>query len=142
MKEARRIYYHVLSLLVFAVLLLVGCQDHQNPDNGIIASESFMMPSSRESNDSLHETGVNDPAPPAAILQNNRLSLRIFQVRHQRVIPSQCNTHNRLTGRQSIPSYKRIINLRHDGRRRQETSPFRTFASSDYYVIALRNIVR
>jgi hypothetical protein len=142
MKEALRTYFHVLRLLAIAFLLLTGCQDLQNSGNGIIASKSFVMTSNRGANDSLHETGVNEPAPPAAILQNNRLSSRIFHVRTQRLIPSQFNSHNRLTGRQSIPFYKKIINLRYDGRRRQETSPFRTFASSDFYVIALRHIVR
>lgn len=142
MKDALRIHYHVMRLLVLALLLLTGCQDQQNSCIDDIASKSFLMPSSRESNDSLHETGVNDPPPPAAILQNNRLSFRIFQVRPQRLIPSQGCTYNRLTGRQPISIFKKFINLRHDGRRRQETSPFRTFASSDYYVIALRHIVR
>lgn len=142
MKETPRTYYHVLHLLVIAFLLLTGCQDLQDSDNGIIARNSSEITSNRGSNDSLHETGVNEPAPPAAILQNYRLSFRICNVRPQRLMPTQGNSHNRLTSKQSIPFYKKNINLHHDGRRRQETSPFRTFTSSDYYVIALRHIVR
>ena len=143
MKELLKTYYHILSLLVLAFLFLAGCQDQQSPGYDTRASRpSLVSPNKGGSNDSLHETGVNDPAPAAAILQNNRLSFRICNVRPQRLMPSQGSTHNRLTGRQSIPIHKRFSYLRHDGRRRQETSPFRTFASSDYYVIALRHIVR
>ena len=133
----------VIHLLVFLFLLLTGCQDQDFIATDNTNIEIALLPSTSESNGSLKETGVNDPAPSVAIIRDTRDAFRINHVRPQRLVPTQGNAGKRLLGKHPLFSInQRIIHLRHDGRRRLETSPFRTYVSSDYYVIALRHIVR
>lgn len=131
-----------IHLLAFVFVLLAGCQDQAT---SLSTSSEIVSPQVQEQpeNGSLKETGVNDPAPQVAVLQDARLAYRLSNIRPQRLLPSSSNSGSRIFSRTAI-SYlsKFIINLYYDGRRREETSPFRTFVSSDYYIIALRRIVR
>ena len=87
--------------------------------------------------------GCQDQATSLAVLQDARLAYRLSNIRPQRLLPSSSNSGSRIFSRTAIPYLSKfIINLYYDGRRREETSPFRTFVSSDYYIIALRRIVR
>ena len=70
---------------------------------------------------------------------------RICSSRPQRISPTQ-GTKTQRTGKQfGCFALRRIVKplyTFHDGRRRLETAPFCLSASRDYYVIALRHIIR
>ena len=134
--------HHAIHLLAILFLLLTGCKDQDFQTYDSTATEISLLPQCSESNGSLKETGVNDPAPSMAIIRDTRDAFRFNHIRPQRLLPSQGNAGKRLIGKHPFFSLNKSIHLRHDGRRRQESSPFRTFVSSDYYVIALRHIVR
>ena len=70
--------------------------------------------------------------------------LRICSSRPQRVLPSQGSKTERTihTGGAARRNIVKPLHNLHDSRRRLETAPFCMSASCDYYVIALRRIIR
>lgn len=71
---------------------------------------------------------------------------RICSSRPQRILPTQgAKTERSVTPFGSLARWQHIVKPIHtyyDSRRRRETAPFCLSASRDYYVIALRHIVR
>lgn len=70
---------------------------------------------------------------------------RICSSRPQRINPTQGGKTNRTTNMQGGVGRRHIVKpfkSFHDSRRRLETAPFCLSASRDYYVIALRHIIR
>lgn len=134
--------YSVIHLLAIIFFMLMGCQDHQS---AVISTTDAVTLQAQEQheNGSLRDSSVKNPAPQVALLQDTRVSFRLSNIRPQRLLPASSNGGGRIMARAPMSFIsKHIINLHHDGRRRQESSPFRTFACSDYYVIALRRIIR
>ena len=69
---------------------------------------------------------------------------RICNTRPQRVVPTY-GSHSKRTTSQSAFALRKIVEplkSLYDSRRRQETAPFRPSASCDYYILALRHIIR
>ena len=80
-----------------------------------------------------------------AVLSKSRGSYRLCNTRPQRLLPTSFTNFGKTQGKHGIHSFHRRSNpfkLHYDGRRRQETAPFCSAASCDYYVIALRRIIR
>ena len=71
---------------------------------------------------------------------------RVCSSRPQRILPSQGSTTERtITPFSNFALRQHIVkhfNSYYDGRCRKETAPFCMSASCDYYVIALRHIIR
>ena len=71
---------------------------------------------------------------------------RVCSSRPQRILPSQgSKTERTITPFSNIALRQHIVkhfNSYYDGRCRKETAPFCMSASCDYYVIALRHIIR
>lgn len=80
-----------------------------------------------------------------AVLSNTRGTYRLNNTRPQRLLPTYWPNLGKTQGKHGIRSFHQRSNpfkLHYDGRRRQETAPFCSSASSDYYIIALRRIIR
>ena len=70
---------------------------------------------------------------------------RVCNSRPQRVTPTQGAKSNRTTSPYNVFVRQHIVkslHIFHDSRHRLETAPFCVSASRDYYVIALRHIIR
>ena len=71
---------------------------------------------------------------------------RVCSLRPQRILPSQgSKTERTITPFSNFALRQHIVkhfNSYYDGRCRKETAPFCMSASCDYYVIALRHIIR
>ena len=79
-----------------------------------------------------------------AMLSNTRSTYRICNTRPQRLLPTYSSNPAKTQGKNhfySIHKRFKFFKLPYDGRRRQETAPFSSSASCDYYVIALRRIL-
>lgn len=92
---------------------------------------SFQIPNQQQH----HEATLTDAAQ----------IYRICSSRPQRILPSQEFRHDRVWASFYGSSRRHIINLLysfHDSRWRLKSSPFCLHVSCDYYVIALRHIIR
>ena len=90
-----------IHLLALVFLLLTGCQDQAT---SLLASSEMVswQEQDQPENGSLKETGVNDPAPQVAILQDARLAYRLSNIRPQRLVPSSSNSESRVFSRMAI----------------------------------------
>ncbi|MBR1687826.1 MAG: hypothetical protein IJ710_04730 [Prevotella sp.] len=79
----------------------------------------------------------------AAMFSDGRSIYRICSSRPQRLLPTIGPKPERMTGRFVLSHpYKSTAYRCYDRRARRETAPFPSAASCDYYVIALRHILR
>ncbi len=134
--NTRSMHYWMRFLLVQSVLLLAvianwqssdGLQQHltSKPESAVMATRQHTH----------HDAVITDATQ----------LYRICTSRPQRIVPTQSSQPERLSSslsacalRHSVKPFKSI----YDSRTRLETSPFCVSASRDYYVIALRHIIR
>lgn len=121
-------------LLLQLLLLLASCQAvAATTENG--RGQRDML---RDGREELWHIG-------AAIIEDAQQPSRICNTRPQRVLPSIGFKPSRPSARHpwnNINSQKPLIPLCTYGRHEALRAPFRMVASCDYYVIALRHIVR
>ena len=122
-------------LLLFLLSLLTGCQQERE-----VLAEVQME--SAGSGSSVQSAG--DRQKHMAMLTDTRDLYRICTTRPQRVLPSQ-GAQQRTNGKSAFavrPVYVPPSNTYYDSRCRMESAPFCFVASRDYYIIALRRILR
>ena len=134
--KTRGMRYWMRFLLVQSALLLAVIINWQSRDglqqNQTIKPESSVMAPQQHTH---HDAVITDATQ----------LYRICTSRPQRIVPTQSSQPERLSSslsacalRHSVKPFKSI----YDSRTRLETSPFCVSASRDYYVIALRHIIR
>ncbi len=133
----------ILPLIVVLLSLILGCQRGQDAS----FAEAYFQRIHVEAG-SGHEAQwqqYDQRQQQEAILADARDSYRVCNTRPQRLLPSQGAKQERTSGKQPCDlhyhkhySLKRIFG----GRARTETAPFSFVVSRDYYIIALRRILR
>lgn len=134
--KTRSMHYWMRFLLVQSVLLLAVIANWQSSDG--LQQHLTSKP----------ESAVMAPRQHThhdAVITDATQLYRICTSRPQRIVPTQSSQPERLSSslsacalRHSVKPFKSI----YDSRTRLETSPFCVSASRDYYVIALRHIIR
>ncbi|MBR1414785.1 MAG: hypothetical protein IJ570_02860 [Prevotella sp.] len=126
-----------LPLVLLLLTLLMGCRQQGDTPVEIISAAT--------ADDVSTVQQAGDPQQQAAVLSDARQLYRICTTRPQRVLPTQGSQQQRTSGKASCAvrtTYHQSFNRFYDGRYRTETAPFRFVASRDYYIIALRRILR
>lgn len=127
--------FHWIAAVLAAVLLTV--LTHGQRDGVVLQDETVQQP----------EATVKAPQNPhrnEATLTDATDLYRVCSSRPQRILPTQGSKTERTSGTGSFVRRHVVKPLHsfHDSRRRLETAPFCLSASRDYYVIALRHILR
>ncbi|MBQ9650682.1 MAG: hypothetical protein IJV13_00485 [Prevotella sp.] len=92
---------------------------------------------------SLRQVCITDQTSPDAILTNGHNSYRFGSSRPQRIIPVHGSKNSKTQGKIHFTiKHQQHLNHHFSGRHQRASLPFRPSLSSDYYVIALRHIVR
>ena len=126
----------ILILVALSGLLLIVLQNHQQP--AVQAQKATRQT----------QTAVMAPQKEhhrEATLTDASKLYRICTSRPQRINPTQGSKTERTTSTGGSVASRNIVKsfyTFYDSRRRQETAPFCLSASRDYYVIALRHIIR
>ena len=122
----------VLCAVCLAVVIHWQGQDVQPAENLTERTESSVVTPQRQQH---HEATLTDATQ----------LYRICSSRPQRILP----THGSRSERTLTPAFNLVgqhivkpLHSYHDSRCRQESAPFCLSASCDYYVIALRHIIR
>lgn len=132
-----------LPLILILLSLILGCQRGQD----VSFTEAHYQPNLLEAS-ADRETQwqqYDHRQQQEAILSDASNSYRVCNTRPQRLLPSQGAKQERTSGKQPcILHYQKHQSLKRTyGRReRKETAPFCFVASRDYYIIALRRILR
>ena len=124
-------------LTVLCAVFLTVLTSHQEQD---VAGSQSSQPYRESAVTVSHQDHHNE-----ATLNDVTQLYRVCTSRSQRILP----THGSRTTRTLLPHFhfvrqhivKPLYSL-YDSRRRMESAPFCMSASSDYYVIALRHIIR
>ena len=135
MKQTLRIIRVLTALIVVLLAVLLNWQDKnsaQTQEAPPQQSLTFMMAQKQHQ----HE----------AMLTDGSHLYRICSSRPQRTVSTQGSKNERTISLYSSCLARRYttnpLNILYDDRRRLETAPFCLSASRDYYVIALRRIIR
>ena len=128
-----------LWLLLLLTALLMGCE-HSRTDSAEVLSGTAAKAAAQlcdHDRDSRHR--------PEAMLSDATNLYRLCNTRPQRLMPSHVAKQERTQGKTpgvGILKCRTSKTRFFDGRVRTETSPFCVVVSRDYYVIALRRILR
>lgn len=126
-----------LPLVLLLLTLLMGCRQQTETPAEITSAATA------DGASTVQQAG--DPLQQAAVLSDARQLYRICTTRPQRVLPTQGSQQQRTSGKASCAVrtiFHQSFHRFYDGRYRTETAPFRFVASRDYYIIALRRILR
>lgn len=118
--------------------LLTGCQQPTGDAAAVIAGAMKTV-------DGVAVQPTDESERPTALLTDASDIYRVCSSRPQRLLPSQVAKQERSTGKASgcCPPNHRSTHQNHFcGTGRTESAPFCFVASRDYYIIALRRILR
>lgn len=107
--------------------------------------EGFAADVRQTSEAPIHFIGYKDSHHQQAILTDNRNSYRLCSNRPQRLIPTSGAKHERTSGKQSAVGFVRLsttLKPPFGGVVCEASAPLGFVASRDYYVFALRHIIR
>lgn len=99
---------------------------------------------SKDKKDIAWTVRPSDERRDQAMLSDTRIWYRLCHTRPQRLAPVYGVGHGKPHGKPSLAIRQKVKPLKafHDRRRKAESLPLRLVASCDYYVIALRHILR
>lgn len=131
----------MMRWLILLLMLVLG-----STGNSLIAlgadDSAVALGQIRATGDDSREWEEHQSQLPLATLQEAAPTGQI-SIRPQRVVPGQVNVLSRGGGKSSASlTYKNLDKARWSCGARQESAPFSISVSSDYYVIALRHIIR
>ena len=144
----RRILLMIRMLTVLCAVCLTVLLNWQSKDDALAEiplhpMESTVMVPLQQHH---HEATLTQQHHHEATLTDASQIYRVCSSRPQRILPSQgSKTGRTITPFGNFAVRQHIVkhfNSYYDSRCRQETSPFCMSASCDYYVIALRHIIR
>lgn len=134
MRRKNSFVWIITALIAVCLTVLVDGQEQES--------------ASRQSQPEQRESSVMVPRqqqPHEATLTDATQLYRVCTSRPQRLLPTQGSRSERLL----TPAIKLVrqyilkpLHSHHDSRCRMESAPFALSASRDYYVIALRHIIR
>ena len=135
MKRTRGFIWLLTALFAVCLTVLLNWQEQ-----GVVSSQGYIERA---------ESSVLTPQrqqPHEATLTDASQLYRVCSSRPQRILSSQgSKTERTITPFGSFAQRQRIVKhlySHYDSRCRKETAPFSMSASCDYYVIALRHIIR
>ncbi len=135
MKRKRNFIWFLTALLAVCLTFLLNWQEHET-----VSSQDLS-----EHTETLAITPQRQQPHEATLTDASQL-YRVCSSRPQRILPSQgAKTERTLTPFSSSAQRQHIVKpfySHYDSRCRKETAPFCMSASCDYYVIALRHIIR
>lgn len=143
----------LLSLIAAIVItsLASACLDtsRQTKDNFAIAAEakeySSLLTRDIATTDGTRHVDLLTPGKNnrEAVLTESRTANRIANSRPERIVPYNCTKNSRTVGKLPINSKYYQLKLRsYRGRERSQKAPFAVDVACEYYVIALRHIIR
>ena len=123
-------------LLLFVLFAFLGCKQ-----------QSMMMPEVLSASDDtpFSVQASDDRQQHEAVIADGRDIYRICSTRPQRVLPSHSSNTQRTTCKLPVAlrhQYGQTLKHFYSRGRRTERAPFCFVVSRDYYVIALRHIIR
>ena len=136
----------LIRLLLILLLSFYGSLRVVGDGNGCVSTADSAVLVISEENDTRKDgltDGIDRRQPDhEAVLSNRQPSNRIGSSRTPRLIPGQGSKSDRATSRFGTSyTYRSTLFSYYDGRRRLETAPYPSVASSAYYVYALRRIL-
>ena len=143
-----RRYFFIILLLLLNCLLNVSCVEHDYSSADEQEISSTVVTGSLDKAPHVCQqkaTGLTErnTAPFTAVLSEPSAPNRFANSRPQRILPVNASAGGRYHGKLPVFSkYYQQKMLIYHGKPRQERSPFRVVVAGDYYVIALRHIIR